>query len=177
MAKRIAILALMLLIPALSKADSQGELFTYQAGVFNFLGTPYQGLQFDWPTGYEECFTACGTLTQMALPQGCEAWAVNANGQVAGTCQIAGANNWMGFVDTNGSLDLISYQIPDNGNTTNTFFLGINDSGQVLGTYSTVPEPGTLPLLAVGIIALALVYRRGLTVQGLADRLKVPSQV
>jgi hypothetical protein len=95
-----------------------------------------------------------GVFTALALPIGCRATAMNDNGAVVGNC-LQG-NELEGFVDQNGKVTYLNYVAPNNGDVFDTNITGINDSGEITGSFTNVPEPGSLLLLGVGIAALAL---------------------
>jgi PEP-CTERM motif len=92
-----------------------------------------------------------GVFTTLALPTGCVATAMNDNGTTVGDCL-----NGSGFVDQNGTISYLDYSAPNNGDKFDTFLTGINDSGEIVGSFANVPEPGSLLLLGAGITALAL---------------------
>jgi hypothetical protein len=187
--KRLALILAMLFIPALSRADGPNELFTYQNGVFTFLGVPDQGLPllplgFDtlihpnsfgqvttWDNNGSYIVSSTGMLTSIALPTGCIAFGgINDSGQVAGVCLEAattpnGTPFYSGFIDTGGHIEFVNYKVPNDGSTYDTFFEGINNSGVVIGSFEHVPESSTIVLLITGLVALAiLVVRQSLIV-------------
>jgi hypothetical protein len=182
--KRLTLILAMLFIPALSRADSAGELFTYQNGVFTFLGVPDQGLLF-FPPGFDTqiqpnsfgqtttvnnngsfIVSSGGMLTPIALPTGCTAFGgINDSGQIAGVCLQAattpgGSPFFSGFIDTGGHIELVNYHAPHDGAINDTFFEGINNSGEVIGTFEHVPEPSAIVLLMAGLVALAIFVGR-----------------
>ena len=74
--------------------------------------------------------------------------------------EIVGAANGQGVVDQGGALT--EFSVPGSTNTSAT---GINNEGEIVGDYSgqlqAAPEPGTMVLLATGLLVLAgLRYRR-----------------
>jgi hypothetical protein len=62
----------------------------------------------------------------------------------------------VGFIDTSGSIAYTSYKIPNNGDLTDTFFLGINNAGEVVGTYANVAESSSLVSLLAGLACLTM---------------------
>jgi hypothetical protein len=92
-----------------------------------------------------------GVLTTLALPTGCVATGMNDNGTVVGDCL-----NGSGFLDQSGTFSYLDYSALNNGDKFDTFLSGINDSGEIVGSFANVPEPGSLLLLSAGITALAL---------------------
>jgi hypothetical protein len=160
MAKRLALIVAMLFIPALAKADSTDQFFTYQSGVFTLVNMPEESIAVYQNLGFNTCLGNCNLST--ALPAGCQPWAVNASQQIVGDCLSTTPNSPVGFIDSNGMFTYVTYHIPNNGDFTETIFVGINDAGEVLGVFSTVPEPSSLISLLVGFAALALgIYARG----------------
>ena len=95
-----------------------------------------------------------GLFTPLALPNGCSATAMNDLGTVVGNCFGAGSGS--GFIDKNGLISYVNYAAPGNGDVFYTQLSGINDVGEVVGSFSDVPEPSSLVSLLVGIAALAL---------------------
>lgn len=79
---------------------------------------------------------------------------MNDIGTVAGSC--FGAGSGAGFIDKNGLISYVNYTAPGNGDVFYTQLSGINDVGEVVGSFSDVPEPSSLVSLLVGIAALAL---------------------
>jgi len=61
-----------------------------------------------------------------------------------------------GFKDKNGLISYVNYTVPGNGDVFYTQLSGINDVGEVVGSFSNAPEPSSLVSLLVGISALAL---------------------
>jgi hypothetical protein len=96
-----------------------------------------------------------GLFTPLVLPNGCSATAMNDIGTVVGNCFDAGSGS--GFIDQNGFISYVNYAAPGNGDVFYTQLSGINDVGEVVGSFSDVPEPSSLASLLVGISALALV--------------------
>jgi hypothetical protein len=77
---------------------------------------------------------------------------MNDFGTVVGNCFGAGS----GFIDKNGLISYVNYTALGNGDVFYTQLSGINDVGEVVGSFSAVPEPASLVSLLVGISALAL---------------------
>jgi hypothetical protein len=200
MAKHLALIVAMLFIPALAKADSVPDdaLFTFTVGSsFTFLGTTYEGFPLlpsslftiirpndlgqttTWDANGSYIVSSTGVRTPISLPTGCIAFGgVNDSGQVAGFCMHPGARPTdspyaVGFIDTAGSLAYASYTAPNDGSAYSTYFLGINNAGEVIGSVSHVPEPPSLLLLVAGLAALGLaIHARGnrWTVESLVAR-------
>jgi uncharacterized membrane protein len=134
-----------------------------------------------FPIDYTDSFLATnGVLTQIQVPGATStfATAVNNEGQIAGTYEIFGVCPFCGFfVDTDGVFTTFNFP----GATDYTFGAnvgGINDDGQIVGTYSFVDGP-TLGFLATPNLATAapepdslFLYCCGLVVAGIAIRRK-----
>ena len=112
-----------------------------------------QGTVLGWSAGpVRNSFTySAGVFNTLALPTGCLATGMNDNGTVVGDCL-----NGSGFVDQSGTISYLDYTAPNNGDKFVTFLSGINDSGEIVGSFTNVPEPGSLLLLGAGITTLAL---------------------
>ena len=122
-----------------------------------------------------ESWAASYTFTTIDVPgaRGTEAHGINATGQIVG--QFFGfTGSTHGFLDTDGVFTTI-----DVPGAFSTEALGINDAGQIVGKFGDptgrihgflaipVPEPSTLPLLAIGLlIAIGVTaLRRCVTMQ------------
>jgi uncharacterized membrane protein len=89
-----------------------------------------------------------GTFTLISLPFGPSG--INDSGQIIGN--LGG----FGYLDTNGIIQTIA--VPG---STSTVAYGINDAGEIVGTFipAVVPEPASLVLAAAGLIGIALLRR------------------
>ena len=64
-----------------------------------------------------------------------------------------------GFIYSNGVMTFINFDL--NGNTNDTELTGINDSGEVVGVFSDVPEPLASVQLLGGLVLLFGLARVG----------------
>ena len=64
-----------------------------------------------------------------------------------------------GFIYSNGVMTFINFDL--NGNTNDTELTGINDSGEVVGVFSNVPEPLAWVQLLGGLLLLFGLARVG----------------
>jgi len=87
-----------------------------------------------------------GSIISLNLPAGCRPQAFNDSDQVAGNCFTNGKIQFNGFPYNNGTFTTINF------NSSNTIISGINDSGEIVGFATNVPEPGTLFLCAFGFL-------------------------
>ena len=103
-----------------------------------------------------------------AVPGSTQAGGINNSGQIVGSFDAGGTTH--GFLDTGGSFTTI-----DVPGSSFTIANGINDARQIVGTFesgfavehgflatpvSMVPEPSSLALFSIGLIALRIVRRR-----------------
>ena len=93
-----------------------------------------------------------GTFVPLTLPAGCAPDGINDSDEIVGNCFNGGV--LQGFLDNSGTFTSIDYN--GNSNVNDTLISDINDSGEIVGTYSDVPEPDTWALLLCGILALNL---------------------
>ena len=95
-----------------------------------------------------------GTFTTLTLPAGCRPTDMNDNEQIVGNCTTIAGNTAVsqGFLDNSGTLTYLDYN--GNSNKNGTLVEGINDSGEILGTFSDIPEPSALVQLATGLACL-----------------------
>jgi hypothetical protein len=132
--------------------DSKTGAITNVANSAHLVAINDQGTVLGWSGSPFKSFVYnSGVMTMLNLPAGCLARGMNDIGTVVGGC-LSGA----GFVDQNGTITYLDYAAPNNGDKFYTSLVGINDSGEVVGSFSDVPEPGSLLLLGVGISGLAL---------------------
>jgi hypothetical protein len=88
---------------------------------------------------------------------------MNSSDQIIGNCfHNGGAAGFQfdGFLLSGGVFTPIDFT---NSDVNNTLLSRINDSGEIVGSYSDVPEPGTLTLLATGFLALLGTFKRKLS--------------
>jgi hypothetical protein len=97
-----------------------------------------------------------GTFTTLALPAGYHPVDMNDNGQIVGN-YINGQGIIEGFLDSSGTLSYINFN--GNSDVNDTIIEGINDSGEIVGLYSDVPEPATILFLGLSLIGL-VVFKR-----------------
>jgi hypothetical protein len=99
---------------------------------------------------------ANGKFTFFTLPSTCTPTAFNDHDQVVGDCFTApnGGGHLEGFLYSGGTLQFLDYT--GNHDVNNSFLTGINDSGQIIGAYSDVPEPDTLTTMTAGLGCLIL---------------------
>lgn len=133
--------------------DSKTGAITNVANSAYLVTINDQGTVLGWSAGpvRNSFLYNAGVFTTLALPTGCVATGMNDNGTVVGDCL-----NGSGFVDQSGTISYLDYTAPNNGDKYDTFLSGINDSGEIVGSFTNVPEPGSLLLLGAGITALAL---------------------
>jgi uncharacterized membrane protein len=94
-----------------------------------------------------------GTFTPISLPG--QPSGINDSGQIIGNAGgIIGNTGGFGYLDTNGVIQTI-----DVPGSTGTVAYGINDAGDIVGTFTPVPEPASLLLAAAGLAVIALLKR------------------
>jgi hypothetical protein len=113
-----------------------------------------------------------GTFQMLAIPNNCAPTDMNDSGQVVGLCvgSVAGtsAAQSRGFLynSVSGAFNYIDFN--GNSNVNSTVPTSINDSGEIIGSFTDVPEPGALLQLTTGIGCLFGLYLcrggRGLSV-------------
>jgi hypothetical protein len=94
---------------------------------------------------------SAGVFTPLASPAGCSPDGINDSDEIVGNCFKDGV--FQGFLYKSGNLTYIVYN--GNSNLNNTFVSDINDSGEIVGTFSDVPESSTLSQLGIGLLFVA----------------------
>lgn len=94
---------------------------------------------------------SAGAFTPLALPAGCTPDAINDSDEIVGNCLKGSV--FQGFLDKSGILRYIVYN--GNSNLNNTFISDINDSGEIVGSFTDVPESSTLSQLGIGLLFVA----------------------
>ena len=151
--------------------SSPNQGFLYTGGVFSTIDVPgafrtsalginnagqIVGL-FQDNSGYHGFLDTAGAFSTLDVPTGTglsAASAINNNGQIVGFFNF-GLPTVQSFVYAGGTFRTIA--VPG---APSTVANGINDAGDIVGTLSGVPEPGSLVLFSVGMLGLALAWRR-----------------
>jgi len=119
------------------------------------------GVAFGGAAGVVYFIYSGGSFTPLAFPAGCTPDSINDSDEIVGNCFKDGI--FQGFLDKSGILTYIVYD--GNSNLNDTLVSDINDSGEIVGTFSNVPESSTLSQLGIGLLFVA----------GLALHLKRPA--
>lgn len=98
-----------------------------------------------------------GVFTTFNLPGAIETefTGINVSGQIVGNAFYS--SGAQAFEDNGGTFTTIN--VPTGSQTTTTVG-GINDSGQIVGSFVVTPEPCTLSLLCAGLLSLGILARR-----------------
>jgi len=94
---------------------------------------------------------SAGAFTPLAFPAGCTPVSISDNDEVIGNCFKGGV--FEGFLYKSGIFTYLVYN--GNANSNNTLVSDINDSGEIVGTFSDVPESSTLSHLVMGLLFFA----------------------
>jgi uncharacterized membrane protein len=97
-----------------------------------------------------------GTFTTLSLPAGCTPDGINDSDAIVGNCLKDGI--FKGFLDQSGVITYIVYD--GNSNVNDTLISDINNSGEIVGTFSNVPEASTVSQLSIGLLFLAVLTLR-----------------
>jgi len=98
-----------------------------------------------------------GTFTILPIPANCGPVDMNNSEQVVGDC--FNGHFGEGFLYSSGVMTFINFNL--NSNTNETDLTGINDSGEVVGVFSDVPEPPASVQLLSGLMLMLGLARVG----------------
>lgn len=114
-----------------------------------------------------------GTLSEPGFPQASSAQSVNDLGVVVGASNVAGTSYQHGFVHIDGAMYDLNDYVVNLGDFTIITANDINNLGQIVGSgessslgtraflLTPVPEPATVALAAVGVLAIAARRKQG----------------
>lgn len=109
------------------------------------------GLASGGAVGVAYFIYSAGAFTPLALPAGCTPVGINDSDEIVGNCLKDGV--FQGFLYKSGFLKYIVYD--GNSNFNNTLISDISDSGEIVGTFTDVPESSTLSQLGIGFLFVA----------------------
>jgi probable HAF family extracellular repeat protein len=125
-----------------------GTVYIIPAG---FPGGAVPGYAFVYDNGVFSLMSVPGSLDTVAN-------GINDSGQIVGY-YIDGNDVQHGFLDTNGIFQTIDFP---NALPGTTDLVGINDAGEIVGTFEPAPEPASSLFVVCGLAGIALLkrYRR-----------------